>query len=82
MLVPRKLGWKYAANRKMKMVYRPINDNGKWRARYNSEIYTVYDELDIVKVTKTGRQKWLDHLFIMQELGPCRRLIRLKPEGT
>ena len=52
---PRKVGWKYTANRKMKMIYRPINDNGKWRARYNSEIYMVYNELDTVTVIKTGR---------------------------
>jgi hypothetical protein len=32
-------------------------------------------------VIKTGRLKWLGHIFRMQELDPRRRLIVLKPEG-
>jgi hypothetical protein len=33
-------------------------------------------------VLKIGRLRWLGHLFKMQELHPCRRLILLKPKGT
>ena len=40
------------------------------------------DELDVVKVLKIGRLRWLEHLCRMQELHPCRGLILLKPEGT
>jgi len=36
----------------LRMVYVPINDNGKGRTRYNNERYTLYDEPDIVKVIK------------------------------
>ena len=43
----------------MRMIYSPVNDNGIWRTRYNNELYTLYDELDIIKVTKTGRLRWL-----------------------
>ena len=42
----------------------------------------LYVELDIVKVIKIGRLSWLEHLFRMQELDPCRKLTVLKPEGT
>lgn len=34
------------------MIYGPINDNGMCRTRYNNVLYTLYDELDIVKVKK------------------------------
>jgi hypothetical protein len=34
------------------MIHGPIVDNGIWRTRYNSELYKLYDELDIVKVIK------------------------------
>jgi len=64
------------------MIYGPVNDNGIWRTRYNNEFYTLYDELDIVKVIKTGRFIWLGRLFGMHELDPCRKLNVLKPEGT
>jgi len=42
----------------------------------------LYDELDIVKVIKIRRLRWLGHVFRMQELDPCRKLTLLKPEGT
>ena len=37
---------------------------------------------DIVRMIKIGRLWWLGHLFRIQELDPCRKLILLKPEGT
>ena len=49
------------------MIYGPVNDNGIWRTRYNNELYTLYDELDIVKVIKTGRFSWLGRLFGMHK---------------
>ena len=42
----------------------------------------LYFELDIVKVIKIGRLRWLGHQFGMQELDPCRKLTVLKAEGT
>ena len=42
----------------------------------------VYDELDIVKLIKIGRLKWLGQLLRMQEMDPCRKLTVFKPEGT
>jgi hypothetical protein len=39
-------------------------------------------ELDMVKVIKIGRLRWLGQLIRMQELDPCRKLTVLKPEGT
>jgi hypothetical protein len=64
------------------LIYGPINDTGVWRTGYNNELYTVYDKLDIVKVIRTGRLRWLGRLFRMQEVGPYRKLIVLKPEAT
>jgi hypothetical protein len=60
---------------------RSYNDSGVWRTRYNSELYTLYDTLGIVKVIKIGRLVWLGYFFRMQELDPCRQLTLLKPEG-
>jgi hypothetical protein len=41
------------------MIYGPINEDGTRRTRYNNELYTLYDKLDIVKVIKSGRLKRL-----------------------
>jgi hypothetical protein len=53
------------------MIYGSFNDIGIWKTRYNSELYKLCDELDIVKVIKLGILKWLGYLFRMQELDPC-----------
>lgn len=63
------------------MMYGPSNDNGIWRTRYYNELCTMYDELDVVRVRKSGRLKWPEHLFRMQEVNPCRKLTIHKPEG-
>ena len=42
-------------NSLLRLICRPVSDDGVWRTRYNSEIYTLNDEQDVVKVVKTGR---------------------------
>jgi len=64
------------------MIYDPITDNRLWRTRYNSELYTLYDELDTVGVIKIERLGWLGQLFRMQELDPCRTFTVRRPEGN
>jgi hypothetical protein len=64
------------------MIYGPVEVDGIWRTVYSNELYTSYDELDMVKVIKVGRLRWLAHHFRIQELDPCRQLTVLKPEGT
>ena len=64
------------------MIDSPVNCNGIWRTKCSDEIYTLCDELYIVKVVKIGRFKWLGHFCRMQELDPCRRLSLLISEGT
>jgi hypothetical protein len=58
-----------------------VNNNGLWRTRYSNELYKIYDELEIVKVVKTGILRWLGYVFRLQELDPCRKLAVLKTEG-
>jgi len=69
-------------SRILRMVYISINDDSIWRTRYHHELYTLYDDLDIVQLVKIGRVRWLGQLFRMHELGPCRKLTVLQPEGT
>lgn len=36
----------------------------------------------VVKSIKLGRLRWLEHLFRMQEVDPCRNLALVTPEVT
>jgi hypothetical protein len=49
----------------LRMIYGPVNNNGTWKMRHINELYTFYNEPDIVKVVKTGKLRWLGHLFKM-----------------
>jgi len=66
----------------LRVSYGPANDNGIWSARYSNELYTVYREVDTVRVVKIGTLKWLGQLCGMQELDHCRTFTVLKPEGA
>jgi hypothetical protein len=66
----------------LRTIHGPIVGNGIWRTRYNNELYTLYDELDVVKVIKMGTFRWLGQLFTMQELKLGRKLTVLNAEGT
>jgi hypothetical protein len=70
------------ARRILRRIYGPMKENSMWRARYNHEIYKLYNEPDIVRVIKVGLLRWLGHLFRMQKQNPCRNLTVHKPEGT
>ena len=62
--------------RRLRMSYSSVHNNDAWRARYSTELYTLCDELAVVKV------RWLGSHFRMQELDPCRKLTVLQQEGS
>jgi hypothetical protein len=39
----------------LRVIYGPIKDNGEWRIRYNSELYALYKDVDIITFIKVGR---------------------------
>jgi hypothetical protein len=66
----------------LRKIYGPIEENSIWRSRYDHELYELYNELDITKVIKSGRLRWMGHLFGTQEQNPCRKVALHKLEGT
>jgi hypothetical protein len=57
-----------------KKIYGSIQEYGISISGYNHELYTFYNESNIVKVSKV---RWMEHLFILYEKNPCRKLILL-----
>jgi hypothetical protein len=47
----------------LRKIHGSICDNGRWRIRYNNELYQLFDEPDIIKEIKARRVRWLGHLF-------------------
>jgi len=52
MLTPFKVGnvFRIFEIRLLRMIFGLIDVNDMWRARYNNELYTICDELDVIKV--------------------------------
>ena len=46
----------------LRKIFGPICDNGKWRIRYNSEIYSIYTDPDIIKTIKISKLRWTGHI--------------------
>jgi hypothetical protein len=58
----------------LRRIYGQIKESGIWRSRYNHELYTLYNEPDIVKVVKVVRLRCLGLLLRMQEQNPCKEV--------
>jgi hypothetical protein len=66
----------------LRKIYGPTCENGVWRIKYNDELYGLYKDLDIVRVIKVARIRWLGHLVRMEENSPCKKISFWQPEGS
>ena len=66
----------------LRKIFDPICDNGKWRIRYNSELYSVHTDPDIMKTIKISKLCWTGHIMRMPEDNPVKKLTLLRPEGS
>jgi hypothetical protein len=39
-----------------------------WRKQYNEEIHNLYSSPDIIRVIKSRRLRWMDHVACMGEI--------------
>lgn len=54
-----------------------IGEN-EYRRRWNSEIYQLYDDIDIIFFIRVSRLRWLGHVYRMEDDNPCRRILEEK----
>jgi hypothetical protein len=66
----------------LRKIFGPICDNGKWRICYNSELYSIYTDPDIIKTIKISKLHWTGHIMRMPEENPVKKLTLLRPEGS
>jgi hypothetical protein len=57
----------------LRRIYGPICENGVWRIKYNNELYSLYKDLDIVRVITVARLRWLGHLVRMEKTHLAKR---------
>jgi hypothetical protein len=47
----------------LRRIYGTINENGPWRCRYNTDIYELYKDIDIVTDIKLRRLQEAGHII-------------------
>ena len=46
----------------LRRIYRPICEGATWRSRCNEELYSLYDETDLVTTIRITRLRWAGHI--------------------
>ena len=55
-------------NRILRRIFGPKRDaNGEWRSFHNKELHSLFLSPYVVKVIKSRRLRWKDHVYIMEE---------------
>jgi hypothetical protein len=70
-------------NRVLKRIFVPKWDGvtGGWRKLHNEEFHTLYSSPNIIKIIKSRRMRWAEHVARMGEKRNVYRLLVGKPEG-
>jgi hypothetical protein len=72
----------YAFERKMSRTNGPIQEKGHWQSRWNSGIYCLYKDLNIVDDTKIRRLRWAGHIIRMEEERSPKKILNGKAQNT
>jgi hypothetical protein len=56
-------------------------EDGSWRELYNDELHDLYSSPNIVRVIKSRRMRWAEHVARMGEGRGVYRVLVGRPEG-
>jgi len=76
-------GLRVFENRVLRRIFEPKRDEvtGKWRKLHNEELNDPYTSPSIVRVIKSRRMRWAEHVARMGERRGVYRVLVRKPEG-
>ena len=59
----------------LRKVFGPVRVGDDFRIRYNSELYELLNDLDVVQRINIQRRRWLGHADRVEEDAPARRVV-------
>jgi hypothetical protein len=70
-------------NRVLRKIFGPKRNEvtGEWRKLDNEELHDLYSSPNIIRILKSSRMRWADHVARMGEKRNAYRLLVGKPEG-
>jgi hypothetical protein len=68
--------------RVLRRIFRPKREeDGLWRKLHNDELYSLYSSPNIVRVIKSRRMRWVEHVARMGEGRGVYRILVWRHEG-
>ena len=69
-------------NRILRRIFGPKRDeNREWRRLHNEEVHSMYRSLNIFRVIKCRRLRWVGHVTRMEEGRTAFKILTSKPTG-
>jgi hypothetical protein len=69
-------------NRVLRRIFGPKwNEDGSWRKLHNDELHSLYPSPNIVRVIKSRKMRWVEHVARLREGRGVYRVLVGKPEG-
>jgi hypothetical protein len=70
-------------NRVLRRIFGPKRDEvtGEWRKLHNEELHDLYSSPSMIRIIKSRRMRWADHVARIGEKRNAYRLLVRKPEG-
>jgi hypothetical protein len=70
-------------NRVLRRIFGPKRNDvtGDWRRLHNTELYALYSSSNVIRLVKSRRLRWAEHVARMGERRGSYRAAMGKPEG-
>ena len=70
-------------NKVLRKIFGPKRDDqtSEWRRPHNGELHDLYGKADIIRIVKSRRLRWAEHVTRMGNVREAWKLLVEKPEG-
>jgi hypothetical protein len=65
----------------LRRIYGAVQIDGVWQRCYNKELFSLFNDVDIIKRIKINRLRWAGHVIRKENEETIKRIMLVKPKG-